>query len=306
MHANPLRFSTLLIAALSATAALSTYAAQPGTTVSAAPSEAQPSRYIVQAATSHDARRNVIRVHATIGQELELIRAVSAYLTPKQVAQLRHMHGVRVFADRPLSTSGLNSLLTNVTSQTVSLVNGTTTPLDSTLASNPLVGGTVMGQVAYPLVSTLVSNPLVSSLTSPIVQAASSSTALQDGSGAALLSLLYQTSYPMLVGADTLHKAGITGNGITIAVLDTGFWQDVSQNYGSRVLATIDVRGGGSAPVKSDPYGHGTHVTAIAASGAQNLGGGYLGVAPKANLVIVRAFDGYGGGRYTDVIAGLN
>ena len=56
----------------------------------------------------------------------------------------------------------------------------------------------------------------------------------------------------------------------------------------------------------SDPYGHGTHITSIAASGAQNLAGGYLGIAPKANLVVVRAFDGEGGGRYTDVIAGLN
>ena len=32
----------------------------------------------------------------------------------------------------------------------------------------------------------------------------------------------------------------------------------------------------------------------------------YLSIAPQANLVIVRAFDGQGGGRYVDVIAGLN
>ena len=37
-----------------------------------------------------------------------------------------------------------------------------------------------------------------------------------------------------------------------------------------------------------------------------NLSGNYLSVAPQANLVIVRAFDGEGGGRYIDVISGLN
>src|SRR5205085_11830969 len=36
------------------------------------------------------------------------------------------------------------------------------------------------------------------------------------------------------------------------------------------------------------------------------LGGGYLGIAPRANLVIVRAFNGTGAGRYVDVISGLN
>src|SRR6202043_3675801 len=94
--------------------------------------------------------------------------------------------------------------------------------------------------------------------------------------------------------------AGITGKGVTVAILDSGLWQDLAQNYGGRILASIDVTNGGKGAVTSDPYGHGTHVTSIAAGGAQNLAGGYLGVAPKANLVIVRAFDGNGGGRYVE------
>ena len=72
------------------------------------------------------------------------------------------------------------------------------------------------------------------------------------------------------------------------------------------MLATIDVTNGGSGPVTGDPYGHGTHITSIAAGGAVNLSGNYLSIAPQANLVIVRAFDGEGGGRYVDVISGLN
>src|SRR5258706_10631666 len=37
-----------------------------------------------------------------------------------------------------------------------------------------------------------------------------------------------------------------------------------------------------------------------------NVSGSYLSIAPQANLVAVRAFDGTGSGRYADVIAGLN
>jgi serine protease AprX len=44
----------------------------------------------------------------------------------------------------------------------------------------------------------------------------------------------------------------------------------------------------------------------VAASGAFSLAGGYQGMAPNADLVIVRAFDRNGAARYTDVIAGLN
>jgi serine protease AprX len=147
---------------------------------------------------------------------------------------------------------------------------------------------------------------LLSPVTSPVVGLVSSLQTPADGQGMLLPSLLYQTNYPMLVGADTLQQAGVTGKGVTIAVLDSGLWQDPSQNYSRRLLASIDVLNGGSGPVKGDPYGHGTHVTSIAAGGAMNVSGSYLSIAPQANLVVVRAFDGTGSGRYADVIAGLN
>ena len=111
--------------------------------------------------------------------------------------------------------------------------------------------------------------PLVPAVTTPVVAAASGSTVPQDGTGENTPTLLYQTNYPMLVGADTLQQAGITGRGVTIAMLDSGLWQALSQNYGTRVLATIDVTNGGSRPVTGDPYGHGTHITSIAAGGAR-------------------------------------
>ena len=108
----------------------------------------------------------------------------------------------------------------------------------------------------------------------------------------------YESNYTKLVGADAVQNAGITGKDVTIAVLDTGLWYSGTDDLRRRVLATIDVVNGASTPVTSDPFGHGTHVASIAA--------GTFGIAPGANLVIVRAFNGQGAGRYTDVIAGIN
>ncbi|MDB6091888.1 MAG: peptidase and in, kexin, sedolisin [Gammaproteobacteria bacterium] len=278
-----------------------------------------PSLYIVQAGTMNAARRSVNRVDAKVEKDLAIIHSVSAYLTPEQANQLRKTSGVRLFEDRPLATRGLVSLLTPITTAVVAPVSTLTTPVVSIVGTvaapilAPLAPVTTpviatVGGVAAPLlpVATPLAAPLVNPLVSPAISALSANTTLKDGTGVSSATLLYGTNYPTLVGADTLQQSGITGKGVTIAVLDSGLWQDPNQNFGGRVLASIDVLNGGTGRVQGDSYGHGTHVTSIAAGGAQNLSLGYLGIAPQANLVIVRAFDGTGAGRYADVIAGLN
>ena len=270
----------LLSVSMSLIAAAVTAAVGPG-----ARSSVDAPRFLVQAASLDSARRDVASVGAPIEHDLAIVNSVSAHLYPWQAAQLRSMQGVRVFADRALRPSGL---LNGLLSDTVSTVTSTV----DDVASTALVTANQL--------------PLVPAVTTPVVAAASGSTVPQDGTGVNTPTLLYQTNYPMLVGADTLQQAGITGRGVTIAMLDSGLWQAPSQNYGTRVLATIDVTNGGSGPVTGDPYGHGTHITSIAAGGAVNLSGSYLSIAPQANLVIVRAFNGEGGGSYVDVISGLN
>jgi len=50
--------------------------------------------------------------------------------------------------------------------------------------------------------------------------------------------------YPSVVGAEQLHAMNITGNGVTVAVIDTGYWKhpsmDTAGNGASRVLAQYD------------------------------------------------------------------
>src|SRR6185369_5027679 len=55
-----------------------------------------------------------------------------------------------------------------------------------------------------------------------------------------------------------------------------------------------------------DPWGHGTHVAAIAAGDGAPTGGAYEGIAPAANLVNLRVLDSTGVGKVSGVLAALD
>jgi len=207
------------------------------------------------------------------------------------------------------STSNTSSSGTSTSSKTGStnttssakVVASPTTGSSSTTASGTSSSGTTSGSG-----SSTISNAL-SSLASSIVDAYSQKVSLVSGTSPQVASFLYDPNYTTLVGADTLHTAGTTGSGITIAVLDSGLWKNPADNWGSRVLASVDfVDGANGAAFTGDNNGHGTHVTSIAASGRMNIAGEYYGIAPKSNVVSVRAFHDDGSATYLDVIAGLN
>ena len=76
--------------------------------------------------------------------------------------------------------------------------------------------------------------------------------------------------------ADTLHDQGITGEGVTIAILDTGF--DVeNERYADQVIATL----GEDDLYEGNEDGHGDNVADIIAA-----------LAPDADLVLADTFDG--------------
>ena len=59
--------------------------------------------------------------------------------------------------------------------------------------------------------------------------------------------------------------------------------------------------------VHSWANGHGTHVASVALNREiSEETGGYGGIAPDADWVVVRAFDEQGQGTYADVIRGLD
>ncbi len=120
------------------------------------------------------------------------------------------------------------------------------------------------------------------------------------------------TDFPRLIGADQLHAQGIDGSGVTVAVVDTGYWShpglDDNASGQARVLAQYDAIADQMDAVgaDTDSSGHGTHVTSLMLSSAQAAGGKYNGVAPGADLVSIKAFAANGAGTYLDVIRGID
>jgi serine protease AprX len=105
------------------------------------------------------------------------------------------------------------------------------------------------------------------------------------------------------------------GDGIGVAVVDTGIQGDlpdfrVSQSDStSRVI--VDAVVNPDATTAGDKYGHGTHVAGLIAGNGLNRSSGdgtygkYIGVAPGADLINVKASDDEGNATTLDVIDGL-
>ncbi len=96
------------------------------------------------------------------------------------------------------------------------------------------------------------------------------------------------------IGAPEAWADGYTGEGVTVAVLDSGY-DDTHPDLAGRVLAdsTSFVPG---EEVADDPHGHGTHVASTIAGTGAASGGTHRGVADGADLLVgkVLGADGFG------------
>ena len=121
------------------------------------------------------------------------------------------------------------------------------------------------------------------------------------------------TTYPRTVGADKLWAAGITGKGVGVAVIDSGLSGSLPDfkdaDGSSRVTGNVIASSGATRP--GDNVGHGTHVAGIIAGNSFNRAagdparGGYVGIAPEANLVAIKVADNHGDSTIVDVIGAL-
>ena len=117
------------------------------------------------------------------------------------------------------------------------------------------------------------------------------------------------TFFSAHVDADALHDLGIDGSGVTVAVIDSGFWAHPAilknANGQARVLAEYDAildQFGGAI----DDNGHGSHVSSLIVSNRRSQQGKFNGLAPNADLVSIKAFGANGGGSYADVIRAID
>lgn len=107
-----------------------------------------------------------------------------------------------------------------------------------------------------------------------------------------------------LIGADSMWNKGIYGEGVVVAILDTGCQTNHPDLYDSIIGGSNFTRDyNGDTSNYYDNNGHGTHVAGTIAA-SQN-GKGVVGVAPKAKLLIGKVLDGEGSGSYAGIINGI-
>lgn len=122
------------------------------------------------------------------------------------------------------------------------------------------------------------------------------------------------TYYPAVAGAAALHQHGITGRGITVAVLDSGLWEHENlarDTQGEpRIVGRYDAIKDKSGSEVFDESGHGTHMTSVLAHSGEtrrdgSTTGSFKGIAPDAGIVTVKAFNKTGQGDFLDIVRGI-
>ncbi|MEU8970846.1 S8 family serine peptidase [Streptomyces monashensis] len=108
------------------------------------------------------------------------------------------------------------------------------------------------------------------------------------------------TSVPQ-TGAPAAWRAGYTGKGVKVAVLDTG----VDTGHPDLKGQVIASRNFTSAADATDHSGHGTHVASIVAGTGAASAGTYKGVAPGAEILNGKVLDDTGSGDDSGILAGM-
>ncbi|MGW6459437.1 S8 family peptidase [Streptomyces sp. NPDC055078] len=104
------------------------------------------------------------------------------------------------------------------------------------------------------------------------------------------------------IGAPKVWTRGIEGQGVKIAVLDTG----IDATHPDLKSQVVGAKNFTPSPDTKDRDGHGTHVASIAAGTGAKSGGKYKGIAPKAKLLNGKVLDDGGSGDDSGIIAGID
>jgi serine protease AprX len=117
--------------------------------------------------------------------------------------------------------------------------------------------------------------------------------------------------YPYALGADRVWQAGHRGQGVTVAVIDTGVSQHA--DLAGRLVSVRNDTTGRTAPCMNlsgepscdDSYGHGTFIAGVIAGDGATDGGASSGVAPSAKILSVKVAGGSGATDVSNILAAI-
>ena len=134
------------------------------------------------------------------------------------------------------------------------------------------------------------------------------------GNAAGDVGSLYNTT--LATGAQSYWAAGYTGQGVDVAVIDTGTVPVNGLRSAGKMIYGPDLSFDSQAPNLRylDGYGHGTHISGIiagrddsAVSGAYvNQPGEFLGMAPDSRIVSIKVGDSFGNSDVSQVLAAID
>lgn len=102
--------------------------------------------------------------------------------------------------------------------------------------------------------------------------------------------------------AKEAHRRGFTGQGVTVAVMDTGIVPHI--DFDTRILKFADFTQNKTKAY--DDNGHGTHVAGIIAGSGKAGRGVYTGIAPRAGLFVTKVLDRKGNGNTSQVLKAID
>jgi subtilisin family serine protease len=112
---------------------------------------------------------------------------------------------------------------------------------------------------------------------------------------------LYEQQWGLQAVAAPLAWDSVRGDGVTIAVVDTGI-DSTHPDLSARVVAGLNTIT--ESLDTADDHGHGTSIAGIAGAAGFNAVG-IIGVAPEAQLMPVKSLNAAGYGTYADVAQGI-
>lgn len=106
-----------------------------------------------------------------------------------------------------------------------------------------------------------------------------------------------------LLEAQSAYRLGLYGEGVGVAVVDSGV-NDRHPDLRGRVVYAYNylTNSGGAA----DDCGHGTHISGIIGGTGEASGGRYQGLAPRCHFVSLKILDGRGNGDSVGLIRALH